>query len=68
MKATATSVQKIEETVIPDGVYSAFWGGYTVLLEIGCNAYIIKVDTGIRTVNCPCTVTVLDGVVTVESN
>ena len=56
------------ESEIPDGIYSGLWSGYIVEFEYNGDKYEAEVDRGVRGLNIPCTISVNDGEITVNSN
>lgn len=52
---------------LPNGSYPGIWSGYEVDVTIGNQVFKVKTAYGIRGINIPCTVTVENGVVTVET-
>ena len=54
------SVEKID---IPNGLYSAVWGGWEVTIRGYGEDITVRVNQGIRTQSYPCTVEVMDGIV-----
>jgi hypothetical protein len=64
----ATIVKEVELATIPNGQYPGTWGGYKVVAEINDELYEFDVDNGIRTNSAPCTIYVINGVVTVAIN
>lgn len=68
MKTTATNVRRVDPNiVIPDGVYDGIWGGYRVRFYVDGVKYEANTSDGIRTPCAECTVTVKDGLITVEA-
>ena len=57
------------EHPIPDGEYSAIWGGYGVKANVhGVCIEMKTTEVGIRTLAAPSTVTVKDGKITVRTD
>lgn len=67
MKTTACDCQQIINAKPKDGVYSGHWSGYIVVFhdERG-NEFRASTETGIRTTNAPCEVTVEGQFIMVE--
>ena len=59
-------IERIEEVTLFDGVYDGVWGGYLVVVVHDGTTYHIHTHVGVRGINIPCKVTVLNGVATVE--
>ena len=67
MKTNATKPRTyIDALEIPNGIYDGTWGGSIVRFGIDGETYEAETDYGIRTPSAFCTVTVLDGVITVK--
>ncbi len=58
--------RKIIERRPPKGVYSGTWGGYVVKFTAKGSHYEVNVDTGIRTPNAPCKITVTNDDIKIE--
>jgi len=74
MKANATDLKKLLKPIneLEDGTYWGEWGGYTVDFtvtneETGEHNYQIKTDRGLRGTRIPCSITIDDGNMTVET-
>ncbi len=65
MKTTATDAQVEKEP--PCGVYKGMWNGYYISFDIHGETWTAKTEDGLRGINVPCTVIVLeDGSIEVE--
>ncbi len=54
--------KSVEKVNIPNGLYSAVWGGWEVTIKGYGEDVTVKVNQGIRTMAWPCTVEVMDGI------
>lgn len=59
-------VERIEKVILFDGVYDGLWGGHVVVVVHEGTTYHVHTHDGVRGMNIPCKVTVLNGVATVE--
>lgn len=68
MKSLAYRLRTLpDEPKLPDGVYQGVWGGYHVRFAVHDVTYECQTTLGIRTPNTPCTVTIANGQITVET-
>lgn len=59
--------KSIEKVNLPNGKYYGMWSAYTINLVLPeWDKIDIKVNNGIRGVNCKCTVEIIDGWLYVE--
>lgn len=61
IKKLVTSKRTVK---LPDGNYSGLWSGYTIELRHSSGMYRLETEEGIRGINIPVTVSVVDGVAT----
>ena len=59
------TVEDVDPEYLPNGDYEALWGGYEVETVINGKKHRIYTTTGVRGMNIPCIVRVLNGVVSV---
>ena len=54
--------KSIEKVAIPDGKYHALWTGYIINIQRRKWEHIdIKVNNGVRGIDCKCNVEIIDG-------
>jgi hypothetical protein len=51
---------------VPNGVYQGTWGGYRVTMKLGEDNVEFNTDDGVSGLDVPVTVTIQNGVATVE--
>ena len=62
---SAEKFSEVSLNSIPNGSYSAVWGGYEIKANIRGITYRFRTDVGIKTPRAECTLTVLDGDISV---
>jgi hypothetical protein len=62
IKHASKSIDKVDPTKVPDGEYRGLWSGYTIriLLPTWTESPDIKMNEGVRGMNCECQVKVID--------
>lgn len=63
IKHASKAIDKVDSTKIPDGEYRGLWSAYYVriLLPDWTESAEIKMNEGVRGINCECQVKVIEG-------
>lgn len=68
MKSNIESIKLMSDVILPDGKYKGIWSGYQVDLVIDDNTFQIRTKNGIRGINIPCIINVVDGKIEVTTD